>query len=287
MLVFSRKYFSQKLGFLPKSLLFLGIFLNALFKVLFGWVARLVPALFDALLINGTLYAALMLKFGTNGGFYQWTEFKWAFLLHGSMTLIFLAVFAVSGLYSGKSRTFTAYAKAVLLASLLFFSFVYFIPTIRFSRIAFTATCLCLFFLLPLWRRLFSLIFQGLPSGLSRNRRAIIVGTGPMARRIFEKLFTGNGASGGFTGFIRLPTEPSAMEPGPLILGAPEDIARLVDEKRITEIILATPDKSRLDYIGLIQFCTKKGIALRMVQGMLEEDKYFILDIALSESTVI
>lgn len=286
MVIFSRKYFGQKLGFFPKGLLFLGIFLNALLKILGGWAARALPALIDTALINGTLFAALTVKFSNEFNFYQTTESRWVLLLHASISLIFTSVLAVTGVYSEKGKTWPGYLKALFVASLLFFSFVYFIPEIRFSRLVFTVTCLAQFILIPLWRRLASLFFLNMNSGLARTHRTVIIGAGAMGRRVAEKTFPAGGKNPGFLGFVRIPQEKEAVDPG-RVLGEAGEIQRLVHEKRVSEIILATPEKERLDYMGLIQFCTRKGIILRLVQGMHDEDKYCILNVTLSESTVI
>ncbi|OGS34038.1 MAG: hypothetical protein A2293_00995 [Elusimicrobia bacterium RIFOXYB2_FULL_49_7] len=288
MIIFSRKYFSRQLSFFPKSLLFFGIFLNALFKVLGGWLVRALFPAVDLILINGALFMSLFLKFGQEGGFYTFTAVRWIVLLHASLSAIYLSVLAVSGAYSERGKMLSDYWKALFVAAPLFFSFIYFIPEIRFSRIAFTTTALFLFVAIPAWRFLLSLTPFPLPCGLIRGRRLAIVGTGPMAESIYGKFYCERNEKANFIGFFVLSGEKEGNRPACVPrLGGVDDIEKTVLQKRISDIVLASPEKEGIDTMQLIRFCAKKGIVLHMVQGMHEADKYFILDVTLSESVVL
>jgi FlaA1/EpsC-like NDP-sugar epimerase len=178
------------------------------------------------------------------------------------------------------------FIKAVFIASLIFFSFAYFIPNVRFSRLAFIATCGVLVILIPGWRWLFPMTANWLNTAIAKKNRVVIVGTGQMANQVYDKLFSISPSKSNFKGFIaesdHLPSINRTM-----IIGHIKDIKNIVKTVKINEIIVAASEKSDFDFMGLINYCTKNNIILKMVQGMHEDGKYCILDVNMSETVVI
>lgn len=286
MFIFSRKYFSERMSFLPRSLLFIGIFLNALLKAPAEWASRFAAIFIDLGLMNAALTAALLIKFGISPGFYGFTQPEWALLLHGSLSFSFLTAFAFSGFYTGKPHSMTDYTRTLLVGSLLFFSFAYFIPNVRVSRMVFGATCAGLFVLLPGWRFLFSRIAFRLNTPLSRRRRWIVVGHGALGRRVQEKLSQEVSYAPGFEGFIRVAfedTETGAHK----ILGDLPDLPDLARKKGVNEIILASRDKEKIGLTDLISFCARNGINLKMVESLPGQDRYTLLDVGVAENILL
>jgi GT2 family glycosyltransferase len=286
MFIFSKKYFSQRMTFFPRGLLFLGIFLNALVKLPAEWLNRYLASFIDLVLINGALYCGLIAKFGLEWNFYSFTAPPLFLLIHFSLSLTFILTFAVSGLYSGKPRSLTDYFRAAFIASLLFFSFVYFIPNVRFSRIAFTLTCATLFIVLPGWRLLFSRTAFRLNTALAHRKRFLIVGHGSLALRIRDKLMQDPLYRASFAGFIAEPGAPQSAL-GKEIAGDFADLKGLVRKKKINEVFLAVQDKGSLDLVSLINFCAKSAINLKMVESIPGQEKIYVLDVEVSENIIL
>jgi GT2 family glycosyltransferase len=283
MLIFSKKYFSKKISFFPRSVLFAGILLNAVFKIGAGWLKLVLPHFLDLLIVNGTLVSALLIKFGLEDHFYRTTETAWYLLLHVSISLAFLLPCIIGEVYSGRPKTFREFFMVLFIGSLLFFTFIYFIPNVRFSRLAFAGTCAALFLLLPGWRYLFNRAALWMNTAVTRQNRIVIVGTGDMARKIYDKL--GLRTHRYFKGFI---AAGGGTQVGPgLVLGDVGRIRDIIREVKANEVIVATAEKGGFDYMGLINYCTQNHLHLKMVQGMHEAGKYCILDVNMSESTVI
>ncbi|OGJ93185.1 MAG: hypothetical protein A2248_17590 [Candidatus Raymondbacteria bacterium RIFOXYA2_FULL_49_16] len=286
MFIFSKKHFGQRMSFFPKWLLFLGIFLNAFFKIIGGWLFKYLPFLIDIVIVNAVLFAALNIKFGSEGNVYKYTEGVWYIMLHCGISLLFVLTFQFSGLYGGKPKTLSEYAKAIFVASLLFFSFAYFIPNIRYSRIAFITTSLGLFAALPAWRILLYPTALKMRTAIARTRKHLIIGTGEKAFRIHQKLQKDREYQSCFAGFVKN-DEPITGVPAEAVIGPLSEIELIIEKKKIREVFLALPDHHSFDLMGFINYCLRNNIYLKIVQDMHGKDEYYILDINMSESIIL
>jgi GT2 family glycosyltransferase len=286
MFIFSRKYFAEKMSFMPRSLLFIGIFFNALVKAPAEWFLRYFAIPIDLAIINSVLFLFLFLKFGTLQGFYQSTEPLWIFLLHASISGAYGITLLFHGAYSGKPKQLSDYVRASAISTLLFFSLIYFIPEVRFSRIVFTATCATLIVLIPGWRFIFSRAAFRLHSPIAKKKRIIIVGSGTLAKRVYDRLSDDSEYHHGFIGFIRTSLSDTEGLPGK-ILGNIEDIEELILTRKITELVLATKERERIDLVKLINFCGKRKVNIKIVEGIPGHNRFYLLDVDLSENFVL
>lgn len=286
MFIFSKKHFARHMTFFPRGLLFLGILLNALVKVPAEWFNRYLAAFIDLVIINGVLFTSLIIKFGLVWNFYGFTPPQWYLLLHGSLTAVYLVTYSAFGLYTGKPRMLLDFVRANFIAPLLFFSFVYFIPYVRISRLAFSASCALLFLLLPGWRLLFVRTAFKLNTALARKKRFLIIGQGQLALRIRDKLLQDPLYNKTFEGFIIEPMAPIQV-PQHEISGDMINLKTLVLKRKINEIFLAVHDKGGIDLVSLINFCAKSAISLKMVESIPGQDRSYILDVDVSENVVL
>jgi O-antigen biosynthesis protein len=286
MFIFSRKHFTQRMSFFPRGLLFGGILLNALVKFPAAWLHRYLACGIDLGVINATLFGAMILKYGLEWNFYGFMDPKWSLLLHVSLSLPFVLTFALSGLYGGKPRTLADHFRAAFLASLLFFSFVFFIPYVRFSRIAFISTCAVLMLVLPGWRLLFTRTALKLNTSLARKKKYFIIGHGEAAFRLRERLLQSPLYRNSFEGFI-LEQDPGTPLPEKEVAGGLSDLKSLVKKKKITEIFLAVQDRGMLDIVALINFCARSAISLKLVESLRDQDKFHVRDVDVSENIII
>jgi len=272
--------------FFPRGILFLGIFINAMVKLPAEWFNRYLAGFIDLIVINLILFISLTIKFGLEWNFYDFTPPSWYLLIHASMSLTFILTFAFGGLYAGKQRTITDYFKACFIASLLLFSFVYFIPIVRFSRLAFAASSAALFFVLPGWRLLFSRTASKLNTALARRKRFIIIGQGNVALRIKNRLLQESMYKDSFQGFIKA-SDVTPFISKEEVIGDMAALKSIIKNRKINEIFLAVEDKGNMDIVYLINFCARSSISLKMVESIPGQDKSYILDVDLSENIIL
>jgi GT2 family glycosyltransferase len=285
MFIFSRKYFAEKMSFMPRSLLFLGIFFNALVKAPAEWFLRYFAVPVDLLLINATLFSFLMYEFKC--AFYNQTNPAWIhILIHLCLSGAYGFSLLFHGAYSGKPKPLFDYIRASAISALLFFSLVYFIPNVQFPKKTFIATCASLMILIPGWRFLFSRAAFRLHSPIAKKKRVVIAGCGELAKKVYDKLSDDVEYHHGFIGFIKTGTENLGNLPGKL-LGDISEIQEIVVSRKITELILATVERDQLDLVRLINFCGKQHINMKIVEGVSGQDRFYLLDVDLSENFIL
>jgi exopolysaccharide biosynthesis polyprenyl glycosylphosphotransferase len=102
--------------------------------------------------------------------------------------------------------------------------------------------------------------------------KAILIGTGEVVRLVIQKIRSqphlgyqllgvvanGDGASA-----------PDHVESCP-VLGRIEDLPRLMDEQRIDEVIIATPDAPDDEMVRLISLCYREGVTIKVFPDVFE-----------------
>ncbi len=287
MFIFSKKYFSEKMTFMPRSILFIGIFFNAIVKAPAEWFLRYFAIPVDLLIVNLVLLGFLSIKTGGAGNFYLNIDFKWTLLLHFCISSAYGLSLHFHGAYSGKPKSVVEYIRALAIATLLFFSLVYFIPYVRFSRAAFTATGVSLLALIPGWRFLFSRTALKLYSPIARKRRVLIVGCGDLAVSVHNRLLQDVDYHKGFVGFVNANVPDKKVEVPAKIIGTLDEIEALVSQHKITELVLATKERDNFDLVKLINYCGKNHINMKIVEGIAEKNRFYLLDVDLSENFVL
>jgi exopolysaccharide biosynthesis polyprenyl glycosylphosphotransferase len=98
--------------------------------------------------------------------------------------------------------------------------------------------------------------------------RAIIVGTTEVARRLAHLFRTEHGLGYRLCGFVVTEdTSPDGIEP---VLGRVEDLARILDDHRVGEVVVALPGRDHERVIDVAQRCQHHHVRLRVVPDLLE-----------------
>ncbi|MBL8026129.1 MAG: glycosyltransferase [Fibrobacteres bacterium] len=285
MFIFSKKYFAEKMSFMPRSLLFLGIFFNALVKAPAEWFLRYFAVPVDLFIVNAVLFMFLMYEFDLS--FYTNTDPAWiSYLIHICLSGAFGFSLFFHGAYSGKPKPISDYIRASAIATLLFFSLVYFIPYVQFPKKAFTATCALLMILIPGWRFIFSRAAFHLHSPLARRKRVVIVGSGELAKKVFDRLSDDVEYHHGFIGFIKTATDNIENLPGKII-GNITEINEIITSRKVTELVLATKEREQVDLVRLINYCGKKHVNMKIVESIPGQAHFYLLDVDLSENFIL
>jgi exopolysaccharide biosynthesis polyprenyl glycosylphosphotransferase len=99
------------------------------------------------------------------------------------------------------------------------------------------------------------------------QRRAVLVGTGEHIEAVAHALADGPHPGVDVQGFISLKPRP---DNGLRSLGTIEDIARVIDEHRLDEIIIADPDFPQREAVELVDRCHQRGVRVRVAPSTME-----------------
>jgi Undecaprenyl-phosphate glucose phosphotransferase len=96
--------------------------------------------------------------------------------------------------------------------------------------------------------------------------RAVIVGTGDVGQMIFQKISYSPSLGYEVIGFV---TRNGAANPPQNVLGVPvlgcaDDLSRLIDEHGINEVIVALPEASHQEILGVIARCDRSTISIKV-----------------------
>jgi exopolysaccharide biosynthesis polyprenyl glycosylphosphotransferase len=100
--------------------------------------------------------------------------------------------------------------------------------------------------------------------GMGRER-VLIVGTGDTGKLVLEKIKGSPHLGYEVIGFVHKngETEPGTVLGVP-VLGNAEDLPRLIDERLIDEVIIALPEASDEEMLGLISKCSKASLSIKV-----------------------
>jgi O-antigen biosynthesis protein len=265
MQLFVRKHFSGS----RIVLLFLniGILIRAYAASLARLARPLQIALLDGILVAGALVAG---EYIYRGRWFTFPAYAYPMIWIVPAGLIML-LSAAAGLYTSAryavSRSFGAVAAGYVLVSAI----VFFEKDFAFSRaVVLMAGMLSLVFL-PGWRfgvRLFGR--EGARKSVF-GRRTVIVGTGPSAQEVLRKLRARVDDGYDVLGFIdtslrRIGEKVAGVE----IIGSIDNVGKVIDERRVGEVIFSTDGLSYENILSVISRSRNRSINFRLVPGSLE-----------------
>jgi exopolysaccharide biosynthesis polyprenyl glycosylphosphotransferase len=114
-------------------------------------------------------------------------------------------------------------------------------------------------------------VYQGVSGVLLRRagyqRRTVLVGTGEHIEAVGHALRDGADGSIEVVGFISLAPRP---DNGLLSLGTLDDLAEIITEHRINEVIIADPDFPQTQAMDLVDQCHVRGVQVRVAPSTME-----------------
>ncbi len=93
--------------------------------------------------------------------------------------------------------------------------------------------------------------------------RVLIVGTGEVGRMILQKIIQQPELGYRVVGFIDVNGSASTVMGMP-VLGRPGDIPRVIEEHKVDEVIIALPEASHQDIVGLIALCEREKVGIKV-----------------------
>ena len=242
-----------------------------------GKLKRAVLVLIDILLVGGSLYLALVLRFEGDIPAGYMVVFE---RLLRPVILINLLVFFLAGLY----RRFWRYASVdeLLFVFLVVWaaavgSYLYSVHAgLLLPRSVYVIFLCLLLFLLGGSRFLLRVLADYLSrrgAGLSKGNAPVLIlgagNAGVLVAREFKKHQAEQGVR--FVGFIDDdPAKRDQVIQGFPVLGAREDLRRIVEERGISEIVIAMPSVPYVKLREIIELCEGLPVKIKTVPGVYE-----------------
>ena len=264
MQLFVRKHFSSSR--MVSFVLNLGIRVRAA-AAWFGRLSRpLAVAFLDLVLVALSLFIGEFLYFG---GFFHFPRYAYP-LVWIVPPVIVVFVSGMAGLYTTARYAVLKSMGAVAAGYVIISAIVFFVKDFGFSRAVMLIAGGLSLILLPGWRlgvRAFGK--QGRKSLF--GRRTLIVGTGPSAQEVLRRLRARVDDGYDVLGFIdttrrRIGEKVAGVE----ILGSIDNVGKVIDERRVGEVIFSTDGVSYEDILSVIARSTNRSVNFRLVPGSLE-----------------
>jgi exopolysaccharide biosynthesis polyprenyl glycosylphosphotransferase len=188
-------------------------------------------------------------------------------------SLTFVALFANASLYEPqRSRLLEAFAllKSCLVGTMVVLTLTFFYRGYSYSRataLLFIPTC---FFALILARHLYRIYSTAVLTREGAVRRAVIVGCGPAGRRLAETLVR-QPAYYRLLGFVRDSHDDVDPDYSQIpLLGDLPDIARVIAEYRVEEVLIAIPSAPRDSVLAVMGECIRARTKWKIVPDLYE-----------------
>ncbi len=249
--------------------------LAILFRELLATLGKAVrPAIFagiDFLLIDCALALSVLIYFGGTYHFPQWALET----IYTVPALIVVTTLYASGVHTTHRYSLSRSAGAVVLGFIIISAIVFFAKSFAFSRAAVVVAGALSLVMLPGWRLAARMFGRG---GALRGhrkslfgRRTLIVGTGSSAQEVLRKLRARVDDGYDVLGFIdttrkRIGERVAGVE----IIGSLENVGRVIDERRVSEVIFSVDGLSYADMLSAIARSKNPGVNFRLVPNSLE-----------------
>lgn len=248
--IFTRKHFSYYRWFY--QIILLAIKFREFLTRIWKYRRPLMLALYDLAVLNGALFFATTIRFGSPFGFPEYA-YPTVFLVLSLVVLLSLFFLGEYSLleYPSVFRTFTG----MMIAFFLLASLTYFFKDYAFSRGVLLMTIGVGTVLTTAVRAL--LFVRKSITDMHQSYRVAIVGTGKNAQQIAEKLLERHGHDTYFIGYVA--TNGAESSDSVPVVGDLTNLEQLIQEYRITEVIIAE-NSSPTDIVRLMREYSRYGV---------------------------
>jgi GT2 family glycosyltransferase len=250
--LFVKKHFAS--SFLVVFLLRCAIFLRTFLAVISAYKLPVILFISDFILFDIVLYSSEKIYIS-----HTWRGFPagtlWLVFTVPALAQAFTALF--TGAYE-KDRA--SVIKCILSLFFGFFvvsSLTYFFKQYAYSRAIILITFSLLAVLLPLCRVAAKLLFSSGNSGKLKRPKTLIVGTSTQSAELIEKMKRSVQSMRDIEGVISLTQRDNGTKIGKYeVVGSLDNIAKIIAEKKITEVIFASDDISYNSMLSAVSKCT-------------------------------
>jgi exopolysaccharide biosynthesis polyprenyl glycosylphosphotransferase len=190
--------------------------------------------------------------------------------------IIWVVVFSTLSIYDGKKflrvvDEFTALSLAMVFASISAAGILY-VSFRDVSRALFISFIILVYLLCLIWRTVARMYFRTQNIHPDRVRRILIVGAGPLGKRIQNQLLEGKNPNLIFEGFIDQEMEP-AQESSDRI-GLPGAIRELVGAREVSDVVIALPHSAYNQMVEIIQLLEALPVQVWLALGFFDITLY-------------
>lgn len=267
MRLFVKKHFSK--GLISTGLLSFGIAAREFAASISKSIRQLQAPILDFIFVNLSLLIGEYLWFGEILHFpshaYPIIFIIPAFIIIGSMYFF--------GIYTKRKLSATHASGSVIFGYIILSALTFFFKQYGFSRMVVVISGVLNFFLLPGWRLMARAILKS-PEHQKRSlfgRRTLIVGVDRKGEELLRKLRTRVDDGYEVLGFIDLSRKNIGDKiSGVEILGSIDNIGKVIEEKRVSEVIFSTDSLPYADILTVIARGTNRAVNFRMVPSSLD-----------------
>jgi len=272
MLIFSRKYRHINKSFFPGWLIVAAIMSRATITLITGLFRTSTALFIDFALTNAILFVGISLRFVLNGMSSPYTGHHMVILIgmHALLSASFILMFAVRGVYSKVRYSVVNTLVSGAIASMIFMSFVYFVNSMAFSRIAFLISALCIMLLLVAWREVLPALVGRFKRMIYSTGNVIVLGNDAVATlliRNFENDPTAHIKGIVWASQIKVPGEFMGYP----VLGTIEQIRSVLESGGIDLLLIATAQPWYSYVIEALASSKVKNLTIRWVPHELFE----------------
>jgi hypothetical protein len=240
MVIFSKKHRGTLGSFFPGWLVLVGIVVQAIMNIGGNYLKSSSALLIDLFLVNMVLWAGITVRFlhaGIQSPYYSIS--KYHLVLHFAMALSFLSMFLYNGMYSKKTYSIVKALYSGFLASLLFYAFVYFIPYMAFSRIAFGISAVAATIVLVGWRETLPFMIKGIKKITFVPDKVIVIGDGPVASVLVRNIEQSSDSFIAGVVWSGKGKRPGSFEGYPIV-GYLEEVVAIIEKFEPDMVVIAT-----------------------------------------------
>lgn len=267
MQLFVEKHFSRSL--VVEVFLTIGIILRAAVAVATKASQPLLIALVDAVLVDLALVLSEYVYFGH---IFSYPSYAYPIVWTVPPAIVVTSMY-FTGVYTTYRHSVSRSAFAVVVSYTLISAMIFFAKEFAFSRAVVLIGGAITFVILPGWRMALQLM-TGRRWSARRTlfgRPTVIIGTGPSAQEVLRKLRARVDNGYDVVGFIDTHRRHIGEKiAGVEILGSIENVGKVIDERKVREVIFSTDGISYKDILTVIARSNNRGVTFRLVPNSLE-----------------
>lgn len=269
MIIFSKKHQHSYGAFFPSWLIILGISIISITNIAGILLKLIVPLLIDLIFINGTLFTVISLRFKylPNDGPYTVNNIPISLFMHLFISLSYLAANLQQGIYRTDRYSFRRIIVSGLIASILFFTGVYFIKSMGFSRLSFGLSTLLIPLFLAGWRKFLPDTISWFKKRIFYTGNVIILGNSAATMKVIKNIELDRTAN--IVGIIwpKNSEIPGAFNGYP-VLGNTNNLKSILKEQDANQLLITAPNEW---YSNLIEALASNSLKHLTVKWLPEE----------------
>lgn len=265
--LFVRKHLSH--SFLLTVLLRYGILISSGFARIGEFLRPIRVAVVDFLLVD---IALMIAEWVWRGEVFSFPAHSYPIVYTVPAVIVVGSLYA-AGVYTHRRLSISRTMSAVLVSAIIISATVAFFKSYAFSRAVIILSTAMSFLLLPGWRLLIRMMGKSSTSGRQSlfGRRTLIVGTDKAAQEILRRIRSRVADGYEVLGFIDTTRKRvGELLAGLPILGSSDNIGKVIEELRISDVIFSTQTLSYSEILSVISRAGGHAVNFHIVPSTLE-----------------